>query len=83
MTENKSATTTEVEVKLFPPLQENRFSKRLIELGEEATVGHLLTRLGINEEEVEAIYLNGKEANFKSTLHSGDRVTLLPFIGGG
>ena len=73
----------EVDVTLFPPLRENRFSRSAVSLTEAATVRGLLDTLSIDDQEIESIYVNGKEAGFDQRLKTGDRVTFLPFIGGG
>ena len=73
----------DVDVTLFPPLRENRFSNRMITLPAQATVQNLLDTLVIEREEVESIYVNGREATFEQRLNAGDRITFLPFIGGG
>jgi molybdopterin converting factor small subunit len=73
----------DVEVTLFPPLRENRFSKSTLTLAESATVQSLLDKLVIDRDQVESIYVNGKEATFDQHLNTGDRITFLPFIGGG
>ncbi|NNK13606.1 MAG: MoaD/ThiS family protein [Desulfofustis sp.] len=72
-----------VDVTLFPPLRENRFSKSAVTLADSATVQSLLDKLMIDREQVESIYVNGREASFDQRLHAGDRITFLPFIGGG
>ena len=73
----------DVDVTLFPPLRGNRFSKRQMSLAEPATVQSLLDKLIIDRDQVESIYVNGKEATFDQHLQAGDRITFLPFIGGG
>ncbi len=73
----------EVDVTLFPPLRENRFSKSTVPLAESATVQSVLDKLAIDRDQVESIYVNGKEATFDQRLNAGDRITFLPFIGGG
>ena len=73
----------EVEVTLFPPLRENRFSNSAVTVVESATVQNLLDQLVIDRDQVESIYVNGKEATFDQRLKAGDRITFLPFIGGG
>ena len=73
----------DVDVTLFPPLRENRFSTSAVTLAESATVQNLLDKLMIDRDQVESIYVNGKEASFAQHLKAGDRVTFLPLIGGG
>lgn len=72
-----------VTVKLFPPLRENRFSQASVEIESPATVKALLARLDIQVEQIESIYINGREAGFGNSLHNGDSISFLPFIGGG
>jgi molybdopterin converting factor small subunit len=43
----------------------------------------LLDKLIIDRDQVESVYVNGKEATFDQRLNAGDRITFLPFIGGG
>lgn len=73
----------EVEVNLYPPLRENRFSKATVTLASPATIETLLQYLGLKETEVESVYINGRAAGFGQTLLNGDRVSFLPLIGGG
>ncbi|MEJ2136339.1 MAG: MoaD/ThiS family protein [Desulfofustis sp.] len=73
----------DVDVTLFPPLREHRFSKSAVTLAEPATVQSVLDALAIDGQDVEAVYVNGREATLTKTLKAGDRITFLPFIGGG
>jgi len=72
-----------VTVTLFPPLRENRFAKATIEIAEPATVKSLLEHLDIELRNVESLYINSKEAGFDHALADGDKISLLPFMGGG
>jgi sulfur carrier protein ThiS len=73
----------EIEVTLYSPLQDNRFSKATVNLVEPASIDTLLQHLTIEQHEVESVYVNGKGSTFSHPLVTGDRVTLLPMIGGG
>ena len=73
----------DIDVTLFPPLRENRFSRSTVTLAESATVQSVLDKLVIDRDQVESIYVNGREATFEQRLNTGDRITFLPFIGGG
>jgi sulfur carrier protein ThiS len=73
----------EVEVTLYSPLQDNRFSKAMVNLAEPASIDTLLQHLTIEQHEVGSVYVNGKGSTFNHPLVTGDRVTLLPLIGGG
>ena len=73
----------EIEVKLYAPLHQEKNSRVSVSLDEPATIDTLLLYLEIDQNQVESIYVNGKEGTFSQSLLSGDRVTLLPLIGGG
>jgi sulfur carrier protein ThiS len=73
----------EIEVTLYSPLQDNRFSKATVNLVEPASIDTLLQHLTIEQHEVGSVYVNGKGSTFSHSLVTGDRVTLLPMIGGG
>ncbi len=73
----------EIEVHLYPPLRNNRFNRSAVALATGATVRSLLEQLSIREQDVESAYVNGRGATFAQELFSGDRVSLLPTIGGG
>jgi len=70
-------------VKLYPPLTLNRFSETEIAMDREATVADLLVHLGITQDEVGSVYINGHGGTFEQPLADGDQVTFLPLIGGG
>jgi len=72
-----------VVVTLFPPLREDRFSKKAVAITEPASLRSLLKHLDIAPDKVEAIYVNGMESGFERSLNDGDRVTFMPFLGGG
>ncbi len=46
-------------------------------------IGDLLARLGLPEAEVGVLLVNGRDASFDQGLRDGDRVTIIPPIGGG
>ena len=73
----------EVTVKLYTPLQFNGLSKATISLEAPATIDTLLKLLLIEQHEVGSVYVNGKSTTFNHPLFDGDRVSLLPLIGGG
>ena len=81
--ENTDGDVIVVEVHLFPPLRTNRFDRTSVSLAAASTVHSLLEQLDIREQEVESVYVNGRGATYARKLAPGDRVTLLPTIGGG
>ena len=47
------------------------------------TIRKLLEELGVPEEDVKLIFINGKKGDLTSTLHGGERVGIFPAVGGG
>jgi molybdopterin synthase sulfur carrier subunit len=54
-----------------------------IELEQGSSVNDLFSILGLNEEEVGILIVNGKEAIWGQKLKEDDAVTIIPHIGGG
>ena len=73
----------EVAVKLYPGLPHAQGSRMTIRMREPAVVADLLRELGFNELDVEIISVNGVLSQYDTPLHDGDKVSLIPFIGGG
>ena len=73
----------QVAVELFSYFRQGRFKQSTVELPREATVADLLIQLEINLSDVGIIVINGKPGTTKTLLQPGDRVTLIPIIGGG
>jgi molybdopterin converting factor small subunit len=73
----------DIEVKLYAPLRHKNLSRVLVSLDRPATIETLLNYLAIEQYQVESVYINGRDSTFSQSLVSGDRVTLLPLIGGG
>ena len=73
----------DIEVKLYAPLRHKNLSRVLVSLGQPATIETLLRYLSIEQHQVESVYINGRDSTFSQSLVPGDRVTLLPLIGGG
>lgn len=73
----------EVEVSLFATFQKGRFVRRQVSLPAEATAADLLRLLDIAPDDVGILVVNRRDATTKQSLSEGDRVTLIPVIGGG
>jgi molybdopterin converting factor small subunit len=54
-----------------------------VKLAQGATVGDLLSKLGIEPDEVGILIVSGKQATFGQKLKDNELVTLIPHIGGG
>ena len=72
-----------VEVHLFSTLQQNRFKQAWIRLDAGSTLEQLMAYLQISPREVGIAVVNSKDAVYSQPLQDGDRVTLIPPIGGG
>ena len=72
-----------VKLELFSYFRTNCGGRDSLELPAGATVADLLTRLAIDRAEVGILVINGKPGKIKDRLAPGDRVTLIPIIGGG
>ncbi len=72
-----------VEVSLFATLQNNRFQHAEITLEDGASTMDLISHLNIPQKEVGILVVNRKDASFDQALNNGDRVTIIPPIGGG
>ncbi|SKA95453.1 Sulfur carrier protein ThiS (thiamine biosynthesis) [Paucidesulfovibrio gracilis DSM 16080] len=53
------------------------------ELSDGSTVRDVLAKLGIPEEDVKIIFINGTKQELHSPLSDGDRLGLFPAVGGG
>ncbi len=75
-----------VQVKCFATLSETGHcdyrDSRTSELDEKADVKKLMTNLGLSEDKVEIIFVNGKRVEASEMLFDGDRVGLFPAVGG-
>ncbi|MBM7853980.1 sulfur carrier protein ThiS [Desulfohalotomaculum tongense] len=77
-----------LEVRLYSGLEkyvENaQYGKPIqVELPEGATVKQLLDKLGIPQEQVFSVLVNGTHYNCSDVMEDGDRVALFPPVGGG
>lgn len=54
-----------------------------VNLSAGATVADLMSKLGINSNEIGILIVSGKQAIFEQELKENDLVTLIPHIGGG
>lgn len=73
----------QVSVELFSYFRQGRFKQNTVEISQGATAADLLTQLQIDLTEVGTLVINGTPGTARTPLHSGDRVTLIPIIGGG
>ena len=73
-----------VTVKHFATLKQDASQAPIeIELDPGATVSDLLSKLGIEQDDVGILVVSGKQGTFGQKLKGNDVVTLIPHIGGG
>jgi sulfur-carrier protein len=75
--------TMHVLVSLFSSLRIDRFAEAEVELPEGSTVADLLDKLQIPQRDVGIVVVNAHSGTFLQKLHTYDRITLIPPIGGG
>ncbi len=54
-----------------------------LELPDGTTVGELLNHLGLPQDAVKVVFVNGRHAEFEQVLADGDRVGIFPPVAGG
>ena len=73
----------QVTVKLFAHFRINRFNNEIQPIAPDTTVGAIVNGLGIPEEEIGVILINGRHASLDQTVADGDTLSLFPLVGGG
>jgi sulfur-carrier protein len=73
----------DVEVSLFESLKDRRPAGGHVTLHDGARVSDLLAALGIEIADVGVLMVNREDGRFEQELRDGDRVTVIPPIGGG
>jgi sulfur carrier protein ThiS len=73
----------DVEVSLFESLKDRRPEGGRVTLPTGAVVSDLLAALGIAVADVGILMVNREDGRFDQELRDGDRVTVIPPIGGG
>ncbi|QUH26852.1 MoaD/ThiS family protein [Serpentinicella alkaliphila] len=71
-----------IEIRLFATFRNGRGKKLVLEQME-PTPRSLLCEIGITEEDVAILLINGQDGNFDQTLTSGDYISVFPPVGGG
>ena len=73
----------QITVKLFANFRNNRFKNEVRTIGPDTTVGVIVADLGIVEDELGVILINGRHASLDKVLAQGDTLSLFPLVGGG
>ncbi len=72
-----------ITVKLFAGFRNDRFKIEDREYPNEATVGDILTSLGINHPELGVALVNARHVTKQTVLTDGQTLSLFPKVGGG
>jgi len=72
-----------ITVKLFATFRVDRFREKGRDYPEGSTCREVLADVGIGEEELGILLVNGRHAPLEQVLDEGDAVSLFPLIGGG
>ena len=75
---------THINIQLFASLSNfTPVSAEKYPIAPGTTVGTLMEQLGVAENEVKLIFIDGKKGDLTSTLQGGERVGIFPPVGGG
>lgn len=72
-----------VTVKLFATFREGRFKVEERDCAAGATCRGIVADLGLAEEELGIVLVNGRHASLDQELKEGDTMSLFPMVGGG
>jgi sulfur-carrier protein len=73
----------QITVELHASFRIGRFKSQAISVAASAAIREIVLDLGIPEEDVGIVLLNGRHASLGQSPQEGDVVSLLPRIGGG
>ena len=72
-----------VTVKLFATFRTGRFKAEKKEFSPGTTIGQVVAGLGIEEDALGMVMLNGRHTPLEQPLQEGDTLSLFPLVGGG
>jgi sulfur-carrier protein len=72
-----------ITVKLFASFRNSRFKEEIQVFPEGADCRSVLLSLGLKEEEIGVVMVNGRHVPLDQQLQQGDTLALFPLIGGG
>lgn len=73
----------QLEVRCFAGLMPKKPLHGQLDMPDGATVSQVMVVLGLAEEDVKLVIINGVHADFGRTLHDRDRLAFVPAVGGG
>ncbi len=72
-----------ITVKLFASLRIGRFKQEQRDYPDGATCGQVVADIGVREEELGIVLVNGRHTPLEKALNDGDSLSLFPLLGGG
>ena len=73
----------QITVKLFATFRNDRFKAALQEHPEGTDCRTIVLSLGLTEDEIGVLLLNGRHATLDHLLNEGDTLSIFPLVGGG
>ncbi len=73
----------QVQVRLFATLRQGRFNRQWMDLSAGESIGDLLRLLGIPEEDVGMLLLDGHDTALNTLLEDKAVISVFPALGGG
>ncbi len=73
----------EIKVTFFASFCIGRFKNEIRDYPPGATIGQIVEELQLSERSLGVILLNGTHSTLEQSLNEGDKVSLLPLVGGG
>jgi len=73
----------QITVKLFANFRNNRFKNEVRTIVPDTTVGVIVAELGLVEDELGVVLINGRHVSLDQVLAEGDTLSLFPLVGGG
>jgi len=72
-----------VTVKLFAMFRDGRFKAAEFDYPEGTSCRQIVAQIGLTEEELGVVMINGRHAQVDQVLTDGDSLSLFPLVGGG
>ncbi len=72
-----------ITIQLFATFRDGRFKEARKDFADKITLGHVVAELGIAENEIGMMLVNGRHASIGQALDDGHVIALFPLLGGG
>jgi len=72
-----------IDIELFGQLKSNMQRRQTLEIGFPTMIREMINRLGLNEDEVGLITVDGVQSELDDFVHPGSRLCFFPHMSGG